>query len=79
MSKLITAGKENAINRDKIVAISEVDSAPIKRLIRNAREMGMLVDLTVGSKTRSAIVMESGHIILSLKTPDKFFEKNTEK
>lgn len=75
MSNLVAAGKENAVNLERIVAVSEVDSAPVKRLIKNARDMGMLIDLTIGSKTRSAIVMDSGHIVLSIKSPETFIKK----
>ena len=74
-SNLVAAGKENAVNLERIVAVSEVDSAPVKRLIKNARDMGMLIDLTIGSKTRSAIVMDSGHIVLSIKSPETFIKK----
>lgn len=79
MSNLIGAGKDNAVNLERVVAVSEVDSVPVKRLIKNAREMGMLVDLTLGGKTRSAIVMDSGHIILSIKSPETFIKKSSQK
>lgn len=75
MNKLINAGHSNSINIDRIVAVSECDSAPIKRMVNNAKKMGMLIDLTHGSKTRAAIVMESGHVILSIKSPETFIKK----
>lgn len=74
MSGLIGAGYDNSVNLDRIVAVSEVNSVPVKRLIKNAKEMGMLVDLTIGNKTRSAIVMDSGHVVLSIKSPEVFIK-----
>lgn len=75
MSKLISAGYENSINVDKVVAVADVGSNPVKRMIKNARDMGMLIDLTLGNKTRAVIVMDSGHVVLSINSPETFTRK----
>ena len=53
-----------------MVALVSPESAPIKRLIQDAREKGDLVDATYGRKTRSVLIMDSGHVVLSLITPE---------
>lgn len=63
--ELLNIGFGNVVSADKVVAILSSDSAPIKRLIQEARERQMLIDATFGRKTRSVIVMYSNHIILS--------------
>ena len=59
-------GFKSLINVSRIVAVVNPDSAPIKRIIIDAREKGMLIDATYGRKTRSVIIMDSGHVVLSL-------------
>lgn len=63
--ELLNIGFGNVVSADKVVAILSSDSAPIKRMIQEARERQMLIDATFGRKTRSVIVMYSNHIILS--------------
>lgn len=65
MSRIISAGHENSINSKKVIAIVNASSAPAKRLIKNAKDTQMIIDATEGNKTLSAIVMESGHVVLS--------------
>ncbi len=69
-SNFISIGLGNVVNTDKIVACVSPESAPIKRLIQEARTNGILIDATYGRKTRSVIVMDSGHVVLSLITPE---------
>lgn len=69
-SNFISIGLGNVVNIDKIVACVSPESAPIKRLIQEARTNGILIDATYGRKTRSVIVMDSGHVVLSLITPE---------
>ena len=69
--KLINVGFGNMINADRAVAVVSPDSAPIKRLIHEAEERGMLVNATYGRRTRSVVVMNSNHIILSAILPEK--------
>ena len=63
MGKFINAGYENNINIDKVIAVLNSDSAPGRRLIRNAKESQLLLDATEGNKTLAIIVTESGHVI----------------
>ena len=63
--KLINIGYGNMVSADRIVTIVSPDSAPIKRLIQEAKDDGRAIDATYGRKTRAVIVMDSGHIILS--------------
>ncbi len=63
--KLINIGYGNMISASRIVTIVSPESAPIKRLIQEAKNDGRAVDATYGRKTRAVIVMDSGHVILS--------------
>ena len=63
--KFINIGYGNMISAEKIISIVSPESAPIKRMVQDARENGMAIDATHGRKTRAVIVMDSGHIILS--------------
>lgn len=68
--KLINIGFGNLVSSDKIIAVVSPDSAPIKRMVQDAKEQGMLIDATYGRKTRSVIISESEHIILSAINPE---------
>ena len=63
--KLINIGFGNMVSGDRLIAIVSPESAPIKRIVQEARERGMLVDATYGRRTRSVIITDSDHIILS--------------
>ncbi len=63
--KLISIGYGNMISADRIISIVSPESAPVKRLVQEARDSGMAIDATYGRKTRAVIVMDSGHIVLS--------------
>lgn len=63
--KLINIGYGNMVNSHKVVSVVSPDAAPIKRLVQDTRDTGKLIDATSGKKTRSVIVADSGHIILS--------------
>ena len=69
--KLINIGFGNMISAERMLAIVSPDSAPIKRLIQESRERGMLVDATYGRKTASVFIMDSDHVILSAIPADK--------
>lgn len=64
--KFISVGLSNIVAVHRIISIIPPDSAPVKRIIKEARKAGTLIDVTYGRKTRSVIVMDSGHIILSV-------------
>ena len=68
--QLINIGFGNLVSADKIVAIVAPDSAPIKRIIQDAKEQGLLIDATYGRKTRSVIITQSEHIVLSAINPE---------
>lgn len=69
--KLINIGFGNLINSDRLISIVSPDSAPIKRLIQESRDTGMLVDATYGRKTAAVLIMDSGHIVLSAFSTEK--------
>lgn len=68
--RLINIGFGNIVSGNKVVAIVSPESAPIKRLIQDARESGKLVDATYGRRTRAVIITDSNHIILSAVQPE---------
>lgn len=68
--KLVNIGYGNMINASRVVSIVSPEAAPIKRLVQDTRNTGRLVDATGGKKTRSVIVSDSGHIILSALTAE---------
>lgn len=70
--KLINIGFGNLVSQERVVAIVSPDSAPIKRMVQESRERGMLIDATYGRKTASILVMDSDHVILSALAPEKF-------
>ena len=63
--QLISIGFGNVVATNRIVAIVSPESSPIKRLIQDARDKGMLVDATYGRRTRAVVITDSGHVILS--------------
>ena len=63
--KLINIGFGNMVNADRVITIVSPDSAPIKRLIQDAREKGALIDASYGRKTQAVLIMDSDHVILS--------------
>ncbi len=68
--KLINIGLGNIAIANKIVAVVAPESAPIKRMVQDARDSGQLIDATYGRRTRAVIISDSGHIILSPVQPD---------
>ena len=62
---LVSVGFGNIVSGSRIIAIVSPDSAPVKRLIQDARERRLLIDASCGRKTRAVLVMDSGHIVLS--------------
>ena len=73
--QLVNIGFGNFINADRVVAAVSPDSAPVKRIIQNAKEMGKLIDVTQGRKTLSVIVTDSEHIVLSYLKLEKLGER----
>ena len=65
-SSFVSIGFKSLINSNRIIAVVSPESAPIKRIIADAKQNNMLIDATYGRKTRSVIIMDSGHVVLSL-------------
>lgn len=68
--KLINIGFGNMVSAAKVIAIVSPESAPIKRIVQDARDKGCLIDATYGRRTRAVIVMDSNHVILSAIQPE---------
>ena len=68
--QLVNIGFGNIIAANKIVAIVSPDSAPIKRMVHDAKDAGTAIDATCGRKTRAVLIMDSGHIILAAVQPE---------
>ena len=63
--KFINIGFGNMVSAGRIVSIASPDSAPVKRLVQDAREAGRVIDVSCGRRTRSVIITDSDHVILS--------------
>jgi regulator of extracellular matrix RemA (YlzA/DUF370 family) len=68
--RLINIGFGNILAANRIVAIISPDSAPVKRIIQDARERGTLIDATYGRRTRAVVFTDSGHVVLSAVQPE---------
>ena len=68
--KLINIGFGNIVSANRIISIVSPESAPIKRIIQDARDRGSLIDATYGRRTRAVIVMDSDHVILCAVQPE---------
>ncbi len=68
--KLINVGYGNMISSARLIAIVSPESAPVKRIIQDSRDNGVLIDATCGRRTRAVLVMDSGHVILSAVQPE---------
>ena len=76
--KLINIGYGNYVSAERLLVVVSPDSAPIKRLIQESRDRGMLIDATYGRKTASIFIMDSDHVILSALPPERFSPKEQE-
>jgi regulator of extracellular matrix RemA (YlzA/DUF370 family) len=68
--KLINIGFGNIVSANRLIAIVRPESAPIKRIMQEARDRGMLIDATYGRRTRAVIITDSDHVILSAVQPE---------
>lgn len=68
--RLINIGFGNIVSANRIITVVSPDSAPLKRLIQDSRDKGLLIDATYGRRTRAVIVMDSGHIVLTALQPE---------
>ncbi|MCL6554232.1 MAG: DUF370 domain-containing protein [Firmicutes bacterium] len=69
-TRLISIGHGNILAANRIVAIISPDSAPVKRIVQEARERGTLIDATYGRRTRAVVITDSGHVVLSAVQPE---------
>ncbi len=80
--KLIGIGFGNLVSAERTISIVSPESAPIKRMIQDAREKGLLIDASFGRSTKAVLVMDSGNVVLSALTPEilaqRFEEKSQE-
>ena len=77
--KLINIGFGNMVSSNRLLALVSPDSAPIKRLIQEAKERGMLIDATYGRRTRAVIIMDTDHVILSAIQPETIANRMADK
>ncbi len=77
--RLVNIGFGNLISAERTVSIISPDSAPIKRMIQDQRDKGMLIDASFGRSTRSVILTDSGHVILSALTPEVLAQRFSDK
>ena len=77
--KLINIGFGSMVAAGRVLSILEPDSAPIKRVVQEARERGMLIDASYGRKTKAVILMDTDHVILSAMTPDVLYARWSDK
>ena len=68
--KLINIGFGNMVSASRLIAVVSPESAPIKRMIQEGRERGILIDATYGRRTRAVLITDSDHIILSALQPE---------
>lgn len=73
--KLINIGFGSMIASERLLAVVSPDSAPIKRLVQEARDRGMLIDASFGRKTKAVLLMDTDHVILSALTPEAVYAR----
>ena len=73
--KLINIGFGNVVSADKVVVVVSPESAPMKRIREEARQERMLIDATYGRKTRSVIIIDSNHVVLSAVQPETIAQR----
>ena len=69
--QLVNIGFVSLISAERLIAVVSPDSAPVKRLVQEARDRGMLIDATFGRKTASVFIMDSDHVVLSALSTEK--------
>ncbi|MBE6974736.1 MAG: DUF370 domain-containing protein [Ruminococcaceae bacterium] len=73
--KLINIGFGSMISAQRLLAVVSPDSAPVKRLVQEARDRGMLIDASYGHKTKAVLIMDTDHVILSAVEPETIGER----
>ncbi|HBK86677.1 MAG TPA: hypothetical protein DDZ53_11665 [Firmicutes bacterium] len=75
--KFVNIGFGNIVAANRIIAMVSPESAPIKRIVQEARDRGMLIDATYGRRTRAVIITDSDHVILSAVQPETVAQRLT--
>lgn len=76
--RLVNIGFGNAVNSARILSVVNPDSAPVKRLVQDAKEQKLLIDATQGRRTRAVIIMDSNHVVLSYLQTEKIMARLNE-
>ena len=77
MNKFVGVGFGNMVSADRIVAVVSPESSPVKRLVQDAKDGGRAIDVTCGRKTRSVLVLDSDHVLLSAIQPETVVSRLT--
>lgn len=77
--RMVSVGFGNIVSASRIVAMVSPESAPIRRVVSEARDRGMLIDATHGRRTRAVIITDSGHVVLSAVNPETVVSRLDEK
>jgi regulator of extracellular matrix RemA (YlzA/DUF370 family) len=70
LNSVINIGYGNIVMKNRVVAVLDPESAPVKRTVQNARDAGSIIDATYGRRTRAVIICDSGHVVLAPITPE---------
>ena len=73
--QFINIGFGNLVSAQRLIAVVSPDSAPVKRLVQESRDRGMLIDATYGRKTASVLIMDSDHVVLSAIAAEKLAQR----
>ena len=76
--KLINIGFGNMVSSRRVIAVVSPDSAPIKRIVQEAKDRAMLIDATYGRKTKAVIIMDTDHVVLSAIQPEGILTRASE-
>lgn len=76
--KLVNIGFGNLVNADRVISVVSPESAPVKRLVAQCKEKSTLIDATQGRKTKSVIMMDSDHLVLSYLTTEVIMSRFSE-
>ncbi|MBE6842336.1 MAG: DUF370 domain-containing protein [Ruminococcus sp.] len=73
--KLINIGYGNMVSASRLISIVSPESAPVKRIVQDSRDKGLLIDATCGRRTRAVLVMDSDHVVLSAVQPETIAQR----
>ena len=77
--RLVNIGFGNLVSAERVLAVVSPDSAPVKRLVQEAKERAMLIDASFGRRTRAVLMMDTDHVVLSAITPEAIMRRFNEK